>query len=521
VNETAQVKGRGAAGMSPLAVLLGVVFVVSLLSLPAVRYDGDVFAWEMEAEGLVHRGRLDVRPSVAESLPNNAPFFLFNPETGRWHSKYGIGNTFLYALPLAFERFVLGVEEVDPPGSIFGKANGPYAGTRRLALFNAFHLLLTLWLAGALFRLAREYTPHPSTAVGFALLCLYSTYLWNYTRAHSSQIYQVLFFTLAVLHFVRLSRRGVEHGRRNLLFGALSLAALCSVKTVFLPLVAVFGVAVLLIGGDASAPSVSRALRNLRTHFADHARYALLPIAGLVLLLAVANEIKFGAPWKMGYAREANLWTGQLSESIPAYLFGPRFSIFLHFPLLIPAAFGLRRMWQERRFEYACIALMFALLFGIYANYTFWRGEASYGPRYLLFGLPALSLPLVYVLDGLRMETGRLRRSVTTVLLSLFIAVSLAAQIEANRLEFHAFFRLRHQFHSIDTRDPALNRYLLETHTALFNRDFIRFRDQGIQPLPLARLEASLPPARYARVEEAARSYLAGNHLYFERAASE
>ncbi len=517
MSESPQAMGAGAGREAGLAALLVIVFATSLLSLPAVRYDGDVFAWEMEAEGWVHRGRLDVRPSVAESLPANAPFFLFNRETGRWHSKYGIGNTFLYALPLAFERFVLGHDDLDPPGQIFGKPQGPYAGTRRLALFNGFNLLLTLWLAGALYRLARLYTPHPSTAAAFALTCLYASYLWNYTRAHSSQIYQVLFFTIAFLHFVRFARRGVREGRMDLFWGALALAALCTVKTVFLPLVAAFGVAVLLVGDGVGTPPFARAASNLRSHLPDYAKYALVPIVGLVVLLAIANAMKFGAPWKLGYERETNLWTGQLSTSIPAYLTGARFSIFLHFPPLIVAAFGVHRMWRERRFEYATGALMFALMFSIYANYTFWTAEASYGPRYLAFGLPVLALPLVFVFDRVREAPASAARLVAAGLLALFLGGAVYAQIQANRLEFHAFFRLRHQFQSIEANDPELNRYLRGTHTALFNRDFIRFRDSGIKPLPLVRLEQILPADTYARVERATRSYLASNHLFFER----
>jgi len=41
--------------------LLGSVLAVGILSMPALRYDGDVNAWEMEAESLVYQGRIAVR----------------------------------------------------------------------------------------------------------------------------------------------------------------------------------------------------------------------------------------------------------------------------------------------------------------------------------------------------------------------------------------------------------------------------------------------------------------------------
>lgn len=499
-----------------LAILLLATFVISLLSLPAFRYDGDVFAWEMEAEGLVHRGRLDVRPSIPESLPANAPFFLFNRETGRWHSKYGIGNTLIYAIPLAVERTLLGVRDVDPPTTIFGKPEGGYTGTRRLGLFNAFNLLLTLWLAGTLYRLARLHTERPSTAVVFALACLYASYLWNYTRAHSSQIYQVLFFSLAVLHFTRFVRAPDHQQGRSLLCGVLALCALCTVKTVFLPLLAVFGVAVLLTGQAPGEPLARGLAEGVRRNIGLYAKQALVPVLGLVVLLAVANHIKFGAAWAMGYEREPTLWTGRLSDSIPAYLFGPRFSIFVHFPPLCLALFGLRQIWKERRFEFLTVAIGFALMFFIYANYQFWRGEASYGTRYLLFGLPALALPAVYALDALRDAAKAPLRAAGFAALGVATAIAVYAQVQVNRLEFHTFFRLRHQFHALTTRDPVMNRYLLDTNTAVFHRDFLRYRDGGPTPLPLLRLEQQLPPARYERLVESIPSYLGSNHLFFE-----
>ena len=141
-------RSSGARERDPwLFALLALVAAIGFLSMPAVRYDGDVNAWEMEAESLVYQGRLVVRASVAESVEASAPYFVFNADTGNWHSKYGIGNTFIYALPLAFERFVLGQSELSAPSNIFGETSGPYHITRRLLLLNGFNLLLSGLLA--------------------------------------------------------------------------------------------------------------------------------------------------------------------------------------------------------------------------------------------------------------------------------------------------------------------------------------------------------------------------------------
>ncbi|MCP5044859.1 MAG: hypothetical protein GY944_27845 [bacterium] len=492
--------------------LLATVLVTSGLSLPALRYDGDANAWEMEAESLVHRGRLAVRASVAESLPPSAPYFVFNRNTGRWHSKYGIGNTVIYALPLAFERYVLGITDLDPPGTIFGKTSGPYATTRRLILFNTFNLLLTLWLASALYRLARLYTPHCATAVFFALACLYATYLWNYTRAHSSQIYQVLFFSLAMLHLVRFARHAQP---RNLLCATLCLVSLCAVKLVFLPLLAVTALGVVLIGWTVRENPLAHISQNLRANLPTYLAYACIPIATLLAVLLWVNDVKFGSALNLGYERETNLFSGSLLASIPAYLFRPRFSIFIHFPLMVVALFGLRDFWRRHAWEVAVPWACFLTMFLLYANYTYWMGEASYGPRYLLFGLPVIALPAVAVLDALRGAVGSWPRRTAAVALLLLLATSAYAQVLVNRLEFHTFFRLRTQFLSAQRNDPELVAYLRDENTALFNRDLIRFRDGGEPPFALTHLASELDPERYRNLEDAVRAHLASNHLFF------
>ena len=492
--------------------LLAAVLLVSTLSLPAVRYDGDVNAWEMEAESLVHRGQLAVRAAVAESLPRSAPYFVFNPESGQWYSKYGIGNTLIYSIPLAFERFVLGRSELDPPGSIFGATTGPYDITRRLGLFNAFNLLLVLALASTLYRLTRLYTDRPQSAVVYVLACLYATYLWNYTRAHSSQIYQVLFFSLAMLHWIRFAR---EDRDANLRGCTLALVALASVKLVFLPLLGVFALATLAIGREPGTNPLAHGVARLRENAGRYAIQVGIPIAALAVLLLVVNDIKFGSPLRMGYEREANLFGGSLAASVPAYLFRPRFSVFVHFPILAFALLGLPALWRKHAGEVALAWAAFLTMFGLYANYTYWMGEASYGPRYLLFGLPVLALPLVAWLDALAHESRAWRRGVATGAFIALVATSLYAQVLANRLEFHTFFRLRTQFLTLAPSDPELVAYLRDENTALFHRDFLRYRDGGPKPFPLLHLEAKLGAERSRQLEAAVRAYLASNHLFF------
>ena len=502
--------------------LVAVVFFTSLLSAPAVRYDGDVIAWEMEAESLVHRGELAVRPSVAESLARNSHYFVFNPQTGNYYSKYGIGNTLIYALPLAFDRYVLGNRTLDPPGEIFGRTAGPYKVTRRLGVLNGFNLLLTVFLAVVLYRLARLFTSRGSSAALYVVACLYSTYLWNYTRAQSSQIYQVLLFSLAILFLLQFARtaNGAEPDSardkaRNLLGCATSLAVLCAVKLVFIPLLGLFGVALVFSDWKSGSNPILHATRNLRQNFALYLRCGVLPLSILALLLLWANQLKFGSPVSTGYESESVLFSFELAKSIPAYLFGPRFSIFLHFPVLVLSLFGVRAFWREHRFAWLTSWACFALMFLIYASYNFWKGEASYGPRYLVFAMPVVSLPFVSAIDLARDLSAPWQRALVAAAGAVVLLVASFEQVSVNRLEFHAFFRLRNQFKLEDSRDAALWSYLEKTDTGTFNRDFIRYRDKGIEPLPMQRLEQLLSSERYAKLQPAVKAHLGSNHYFW------
>ncbi len=501
--------------------LLCVVLVVNLLSLPALRYDGDAIAWEMEAESLVYRGRLAVDPAIAESQKPGAPYFLFNRGSGNSYSKYGIGNTLVYALPLLFERMFLSGEAIRDPSQVFGKpGTGSYTIDRRVGLLGGFNILLSSLLAWVLYRFAGLYTKSRLISLGFVLACFYSTFLWNYLRAQSSQIYQCLFFSLALLHLLRYSRSARETGRgagegRDLVISALALAALCLVKLVYLPLFGVWAIGALLAGwrGDPSLPNF--VAQRLRSDWKFFFACALPPIVAMIFVILLTNEVKFGSFLSMGYERETNLWGGRLSESIPGYLFHPRYSIFIHFPVLVIALCGIPVFWKRHRFDLLISWGFFAVMFAINSNYTFWKGEACVGPRYLLFALPALSAPLIAVVEGV---AGSRSRYLLAGLVIAVLGVSSAAQSKINALEFHTFFRLRILFERSLRDDPEVFAYFNRTNTAVVNADFIDYRDdpdRGELPLPLMRARDRLSAQRFEDLETVTRGLLTNNYYFW------
>jgi hypothetical protein len=515
------------AGPGPDRALWGLlcgVLIVNFLAMPALRYDGDAIAWEMEAESLAYRGNLAVRPSIPANLPPGVPYFAFNPETGYWYSKYGIGNTLIYSLPLLFERIVLSGSPTTGSSGIFGESGGTaFRITRRVELFNAFNLLLSLLLAFVLYRLASLFTATGWVRVVYVASCFYTTYLWNYLRAHSSQIYQCLFFSLALLFLFRFVRRMREagpgaasslDGSRDLLWSLLSLVALCLVKLAYLPLLGVFGIAVLLAQQRPGESPPAAMMRSLTRNWRVYLGYALPPALLLIAILLAVNDLKFGSPFKMGYERDTNLFGGDLGKSIPGYLIHPRYSIFIHFPVLIVALFGIPRFWRSRRFELLVILAAFLVMFSINANYVFWMGEAAVGPRYLLFALPALSLPMIPVLEripGLQPIPARIGFVVGLLLL---LGASGVAQLRINALEFHAFFRLRTHFLSDPAVDRRLFAYFRDINTAQFNAELMRYGETGELPPYLRDARKRMSVDQFERLEGRVRAHLKRNYYF-------
>jgi hypothetical protein len=79
----------------------------------------------------------------------------------------------------------------------------------------------------------------------------------------------------------------------------------------------------------------------------------------------------------------------------------PQWSVFATFPVLILALVGWRHYVREHMAEAVFVLAVTLGMFDIVAPLPFWRGEVAYGPRYLLYLLPVLSLPALYVLDWL------------------------------------------------------------------------------------------------------------------------
>jgi hypothetical protein len=439
---------------------------VNFIWMPAEFLAGDPHTWREEARSMLLGGELNVPRDTALELGERGQYFVQSERNGLYYSKFGIVNSLLALPPMWLER-ALG-------GDIGRRGYVP-----SLLLANLWNLAMCVALAALLYALSAAYSARIVVRMLFVIGALYGTSLWFYQRAQSSEIYLTLFFValfMALVGFLRpLQARG-PGGLDSRAWRYLAAAWACAALMVFTRLLngLVLPLMVLLALWCAAD---GRSWRELRGSAARLGAALLVPPALIVLLLGVVNHLKFGAPWLTGYHQwrgDTHLPNGALLDGLWGFLFAPRFSIFLYFPLLVFALAGWRRFAERHRVDAVVILSIFGAYLLFLAKVPSWAGEWSYGPRYLLPLLPLLSLPFLTFADDVldRIRTWRARAWAVAAIATL--AYSAHLQVQVNRLPFWIYYNARtalFALHSTESLDYFLNR-----HTALIADDLIRHR---------------------------------------------
>jgi hypothetical protein len=164
-------------------------------------------------------------------------------------------------------------------------------------------------------------------------------------------------------------------------------------------------------------------------------------LPGLVAL-GWYSHARWGSVTTSGYeAVTGGFWNESILTGLWGQLLSPGKSLFLFSPPLVLALWGWRRLIARR----APVALAVALTVGpvalIYARYLFWSGDWGWGPRYLVFALPALLLPAAELFPDEPAPPGRALRA---GLLAALLA-GVAAQGLGNAFAWRDFIRISRQ----------------------------------------------------------------------------
>jgi hypothetical protein len=136
------------------------------------------------------------------------------------------------------------------------------------------------------------------------------------------------------------------------------------------------------------------------------------------------NKHLFGRAFEFGYpdtaelGKHLNTFTTPFHVGLFGLLFSPGKSIFLYFPPVVLAVWGLRRLWKfDRGLAILCGVLPLVYLL-FYARYTQWEGGYCVGPRYML---PSLIVCCVALAPVMQCASRRLRNAVFALALLGFV----------------------------------------------------------------------------------------------------
>jgi hypothetical protein len=363
--------------------------------------------WEV-AERLVAGGHIDIKTRWPEDIP-----------LGRDNKIYGIapiGPAVMHvpgaALAALSHRFARDDDTLVRP---LATHLGPSA-------LGALAAVLFFLLLGDLGIRAR-------TASACTAIMAFATTTWVYAHYPYSEILQLACF----LGLFRATlRTTAEPTRREALWLGAWAGMLVDAKYVFA--LAVVGAAVM----------IAWTLRGRRAELRRVALWAAVAGAPFLVLALVYNYARWGSVTATGYGPYLDaFFGGSIFDGAWGMLASPNKSAFLYSPPLVLAVLGAPAAFRAvPRLAFAIVALCVPT-FLVYCTYRSWSGDYAWGPRFFVWMVPPLLVPIAWFMDSLT----RVKRAVAAAV----IAAGICIQLLGVALYWDHFIRV-----AIDTKNQWL-----------------------------------------------------------------
>ncbi len=447
------------------------VTLINIISMPREQVPGDSNAARCETIALLKTGSLAVPEEMVKDYGSQGQWFFKNEATGRWYSKYGILNTLIYIPVLYAEKAYRGHLDYE---SFDG----------RVLFLNSFNILFALATAAYLFKFAGLYTSSLFTKAAYILAVFYSTFWWDHLRIQAFEAYQPFFLIGACYHLIRACNAIADPAgrekipRRDLFCAGLLLGLLWLSKSSYILIAPLFAMLVVIFEWKHIRHNGDFLASRLRWCAKAYGVYLGLPLLTCFAALLAVNAYKFGSPLNNGYTqwvREKDLWTGNIVDGVTGFLFDPQFSIFITFPVLVIALFGLPGFIRNHGRDALVIYSVSILLLLLNAKFLNWRGVWSYGPRYMLPALGMMSLPFVPAIERIAGNIKKPWGMGAALLIILILGYSARLQMNVNALRFYSYFYIREKI--IDPLgDGQLNDYFNNRHFGLIAADMLAYK---------------------------------------------
>jgi hypothetical protein len=332
-------------------------------------------------------GRLDTRVKWPEDIPAG--------EGGKF---YGIAP--------------IGTSIVHVPGAAVAKA-GHAISPRHDVLVRPLAVHLGPALLGALacvvfFGLLGDLGIRPRTASLCTVILACATTTWVYARMPYSEILQLACF----LGLFRAVLRVIEAPvRREALWLGAWAGCLLNAKYVF---------ATAIVGGLLV---IAWLLRKRRAELVTVAKWGAVTGVPLACVALAYNYVRWGSIAKTGYEPYLDAYFGgSLFDGAWGMLLSPNKSVFEYSPPLVLAVLAMPAAIRKvPRYGWALLAMVVPV-FLVYCTYRSWSGEYAWGPRFFVWAVPVLLVPIAWWIDA---AVTRWRRGVLAAVIALGVVVQL------------------------------------------------------------------------------------------------
>ena len=503
--------------------LLALILIVNVITMPSRPYIADPVYTRKASINLINKGAINIPVPNIGGGNERGQYFYENVEKSKWYSKYGIMNTLMFTPPLLLEKCYTGqLCEKD----VFSK--------QRVFFLNIFNILWTLIFSWFLFKILSFYTNSLLAIVSFIFSALYTTFLWNYMRAQSGEIIQLMFFSIFYYFIIRFKNQGsresiiTKTSALSLFSAILFLLFLCLTKQIYfllLPLVFLF---VPLIKYQSEENILLYFFGQLRKNFKVYLIYLYIPVSILLIIVLAVNNYKFGSPINFGYTqwiREQSLFSGNIFDGLYGFIFEPQRSIFIHFPILLFSVFGIRWFYKNYSFDYLFSISIFVVFFLVNSKFPNWKGDWCYGPRYLLFILPFLSIPFIKLLETLFKKTRKKKNIILAVLVIITLFFSMRLQTYVNAVDFFTYHRVKNVFKFNFNKKILEMRSVSDNMDAYFNnrlfglidKDLMKFKNGECDFYPIKIMRKHLSEKDLLRLESAVKQRIYSNYYWFSQ----
>lgn len=362
--------------------------------------------WEV-ADRIVARQTISISTRWPEDIPPG--------RGGRYYGIAPLGPSLVHLPGVAIAQLIHRVDN---------RYDGPL---RPLAVHLAPSLLGALACV-LFFLLLRDLGMGVRVASGSTVILALATTTWVYARMPYSEILQLTAFLGLFRAVLRVAGLAADVAPRVLRREALWLGAwagiLLNAKYVF---------AAAILGGGAV---IAWSLRHRRPELARIVAWAALTGGPLLALALAYNFARWGSLTATGYEPYLDAYFGgSVFDGVWGMLLSPNKSAFLYSPPLVLAVLAMPAAIRAvPRLGLALLAMVVPVVL-IYATYRSWSGDYAWGPRFFVWAVPAVLVPIAWFVEA---ATTRWRRAVLAGVVGLGIAV----QVLGSALYWDHFIRI-------------------------------------------------------------------------------